>query len=151
MGSKGLKAVAVRGKKTPALHNPDRAGELIKEYTRHILNTVKENGFRAHGTPSICEAAESLGDMPIQYWQGDVWPEGAKRLGAPNSTEVLNAKPLFCKFCPIGCHRKIKIVEPKAYAQEGVGPQYETLGTMGSICVLMTPRLLRMPTILRTD
>lgn len=142
MGAKGLKAIAVRGTRRAHPNDQDLVDDLVSKYQRRILAAVKENGFREHGTPGICETVESLGDMPIKYWEGDVWPEGAKKLGAPNYTEVLNAKPLPCKYCPIGCHRKIKITEPADYAQEGVGPQYETLGMMGTNLLIDDPKTI---------
>jgi len=140
MGAKNLKAVAVRGTQRVEVHQPDNAGELIKKYRQHILKTVKENGFMAHGTPGLCVTAEGLGDMPIKYWEGDVFPDGAKKLGAPNYTEVLKAKPLPCKYCPIGCHRSITITEPQEYAQVGIGPEYETVGMMGTNCLIDDPK-----------
>jgi aldehyde:ferredoxin oxidoreductase len=140
MGSKGLKAVAVRGTQTAEMSDPDKARELMGHYQKQILATVKENEFRAHGTTALCESAEALGDMPIKYWEQDVWCEGAKKLGAPNYTKVLKAKPYPCKFCPVGCHRKIKITEPAEYAQEGIGPQYETLGMMGTNLLIDDPK-----------
>jgi len=140
MGSKGLKAIAVRGTQKPEMNEPDKVKELIKHYQRQISDEVKENGFREHGTPGLCETAEGLGDMPIKYWEGDVWPEGAKKLGAPNFTEALNAKPYPCKFCPVGCHRNIKITDPVKYALEGIGPEYETLGMMGTNLLIDDPK-----------
>lgn len=140
MGSKRLKAVAVRGTQTAEMSDPDKAKELIGQYQKQILATVKENEFRVHGTTALCESAEALGDMPIKYWEQAVWPEGAKKLGAPNYTKVLNAKPYSCKFCPVGCHRKIKITEPAEYAQEGIGPEYETLGMMGTNLLIDDPK-----------
>ncbi|RLB24403.1 MAG: aldehyde ferredoxin oxidoreductase [Deltaproteobacteria bacterium] len=142
MGSKGLKAIAVRGTQKAKLHDPNKTGSLIRQYQQRILKEVNENGFREHGTPGLCETAESLGDMPIKYWQGDVWPEGAKRLGAPNSTRVLNATPYPCKFCPIGCHRKITVKDPPGYAVEGVGPEYETYGMMGTNLLIDDPKVV---------
>jgi aldehyde:ferredoxin oxidoreductase len=142
MGSKNLKAIAVRGTQKVALSQAEKADELIKKYRQEILETVKANGFREHGTPGLCETAEGLGDMPIKYWAGDVWPEGAKKLGAPHYTEVLNAKPLPCKYCPVGCHRAISITEPLEYAQKGIGPEYETLGMMGTNLLIDDPKAI---------
>jgi len=51
MGSKNLKAVAVRGTKKAALHDPDGAKALMQKLSRDILEEVKKNGFREHGTP----------------------------------------------------------------------------------------------------
>ena len=140
MGSKGLKAVAVRGTQTAPVYDAAVLRELIKNHRKHISETVKANGFREHGTPGLCETAESLGDMPIKYWAGDVWPEGARKLGAPNSTQVLKARPWPCKYCPIGCHRRISITEPARYALEGVGPEYETIGLMGTNLLIDDPK-----------
>jgi len=140
MGSKKLKAVAVRGTKKVPVHDPAKVDELTKKFQLEIANAVKENKFRLHGTPGLCETAEGLGDMPIKYWDGDVWPAGAKKLGAPNYTEVLQAKPLPCKYCPVGCHRAITITEPAEYAGEELGPEYETLGLMGTNLLIDDPK-----------
>ena len=140
MGSKNLKAVAVGGTKQAPLNDPELASSLIKQFQREIGKVVRENGFRQHGTPGLCEDAEALGDMPIKYWDGDVWPEGARKLGGESYTDSLNAKPYPCKYCPIGCHRKITIEEPKEYAMEGIGPEYETLGMMGTNLLIDDPK-----------
>ncbi len=136
--------MAVRGTKQVEVADPAKAKELIQRFQHEIAEETKENGFRQDGTPGLCEAAEALGDMPIKNWDGDVWPEGAKNLGAPNYTQVLNAKPLPCKYCPIGCHRKISITEPAEYAMESIGPEYETLGMMGTNLLIDDPRAVAM-------
>ena len=140
MGSKNLKAVAVAGTHEVEVHDPELTAALIKQFQQEIGQTVRDNGFRKHGTPGLCEDAEAIGDMPIKYWDGDTWPEGAKRLGGESYTEALHAKPLPCKYCPIGCHRKIAIDEPKEYAMEGIGPEYETLGMMGTNLLIDDPK-----------
>ena len=140
MGAKKVKAVAVRGTKKVEVHDPEAVRGLIQKYQKQINQTTVENEFRLHGTPGLCETAEGLGDMPIKYWEQDVWPEGAKKLGGTNYTEGLNARPLPCKYCPIGCHRKITITEPEEYKYEGIGPEYETLGLMGTNLLIDDPK-----------
>ena len=54
--------------------------------------------------------------------------------------KVLKAKPYPCKFCPIGCHRRISITEPAEYALKGVGPEYETYGMMGTNLLIYDPK-----------
>jgi aldehyde:ferredoxin oxidoreductase len=132
MGSKRLKAVAVRGSKTVLVADESRLKAIARGKFVEIFNAAKANGLREHGTPNLCVTAEGFGDMPIKYWSGDVWPEGAKKIGAPNYTEVLNAKPLPCVNCPAGCHRDISVVGPDGKTLEGPGPEYETLGMLGS-------------------
>jgi len=140
MGAKNLKAIAVGGTQHAELHDPELTATLIKQFQHEIAQVVRENGFREHGTPGLCEDAEAIGDMPIKYWDGDVWPEGAKKLGGESYTNALRAKPYSCKYCPIGCHRQITIEEPKEYAMEGIGPEYETLGMMGTNLLIDDPK-----------
>ncbi|NIS52922.1 MAG: aldehyde ferredoxin oxidoreductase, partial [Phycisphaerae bacterium] len=54
----------------------------------------------------------------------------------------MNAKPLPCKYCPVGCHRKITITEPEEYRYEGIGPEYETLGLMGTNLLIDDPKVV---------
>ncbi len=132
MGSKRLKAIAVKGSQTVPVHDQARLKAVARQRFVEIFNAAKSNGLRDHGTPNLCMTAEALGDMPVKYWSGDVWPEGAKKIGAPNYTEVLKAKPLPCVNCPAGCHRNIQTVGPDGEPLSGPGPEYETLGMLGS-------------------
>lgn len=135
MGSKNLKAIVVRGTQSTPVHDPERLSELNKEVGKKIFDGTKD-WLRAHGTPFVEVGCEELGDTPIKYWSGDVWTEGAKKLGAPTYTNVLNAKPWPCKFCVVGCHRHVQIEAPSEYATEGAGPEYETLGMLGNCCLM---------------
>ncbi len=144
MGSKNLKAIAVQGTQTCEVYDPDVTKSLIKKFQTEIAKTVRDNEFRLHGTPGLCESAEEIGDMPIKYWDGDVWPEGAKKLGGENYTNSLQAKPLPCRNCPVGCHRKITIEQPAKYALDTIGPEYETLGMMGTNLMIDDPKAVAM-------
>lgn len=143
MGSKGLKAIAVKGSRSVDVYDSASLKEASKKRFSEILKAVRENGFREHGTPNLCITAEAFGDMPIKYWTGDVWPEGAARIGAPNYTKVLNAKPLPCANCPLGCHRNIEVKEGP-YATGGPGPEYETLGMLGSNLLIDDPEAIAL-------
>ena len=142
MGSKRLKAIALHGRMRGALHDMPGVRQLTGKFQREIYQAVLKNQFRRFGTPGLCETAEGLGDMPIRYWTGDVWPEGAKKLGGESYTNALNAKPWPCKYCPVGCHRRITIKEPREYAQQGVGPEYETIGMMGTNLLIDDPKVV---------
>lgn len=132
MGSKNLKAVAVLGNKTVPVHDREKALEISKRINKKIHEAVKSNGFRDHGTTALPIYAESIGDMPIKNWSGDVWTQGAEKISAPHYTEVLNVKPMGCRNCVLGCHRNLG--KSGEYALYSPGPQYETLGMFGSNC-----------------
>jgi aldehyde:ferredoxin oxidoreductase len=142
MGSKNLKAIAVQGTKRYPVHDLESVRRLATECRTQIHKSGQENGFTESGTPGMCIPVEALGDMPIKNWTGDAWPEGAARIGAPNYNEVLKVKSFPCKYCPLGCHRHVTVEEPPEYAHEGVGPEYETLGMLGSNCLIDDPKAI---------
>ncbi len=131
IGSKNLKAVAAYGTKTPPLADPEEVSRLSRELMKKLSELGKD--LRENGTPSGLLIYHKYGDMPIKYWLGEVWEEGANRLGQPSYNEVLMSKPLPCLRCPVGCHRYVKVEEPERYACEGPSPEYETLAMIGAV------------------
>lgn len=133
MGSKNLKAITAWGTKECEIAKPEEAKEFAKEVFME-LHAATDGG---EGTPSVMTSMEEIGDSPIRYWRGDVWHKGAATIGTPRYTKFLNVKPLPCQNCPIGCHRHIDIeLSDGSGRLTGNGPEYETLGMMGSgLCV----------------
>ncbi len=132
MGSKNLKAIAAWGTQQCEIADLEGAKEFAKEVFRNLHEATKD----VEGTPSVMVGMEEIGDSPIRYWRGDVWHKGAEMIGTPRYTKFLNVKPLPCLNCPIGCHRHIDIELSDGGRLVGNGPEYETLGTMGSgLCI----------------
>jgi len=132
MGSKNLKAIAVWGTKQVPVADLEGAQNLAKDLMGRLHETAKGGG----GTPDVMVPLEELGDVPIKYWRGDVWHHGAKMIGTPRYTELLNVKPLPCQNCPVGCHRHIHLKLKDGSILDGNGPEYETLGMLGSSLLL---------------
>lgn len=133
MGSKNLKAIVVKGSREVEMADPDKVKELTKELSKSL---AKDNEpLRKHGTVGIVSQCDAVGDLPVKYWQGDKWPEGAEKIGAPRFTELLNARPWPCRSCPIGCHRHVEF-DYKGGKFAGAGAEYETAGMLGSCCLL---------------
>lgn len=136
MGSKNLKAIAVNGSRKIDAADPERLAELTRDLAKRLHTAAKET-FWAHGTSSILVSLEAEGDMPIKYWAGDVWAEGAAKIGAPRYTEFLNAKAWPCRFCTVGCHRRIRLLDEEGnLIMDGAGAEYESLGLLGSCCLV---------------
>ena len=128
MGSKNLKAIAVWGDKQVPVFDEENGKKLAVKLMKALHETAKGGG----GTPDVMVPLEQLGDSPIKYWRGDAWHKGAEMIGTPRYTEFLNVTPLPCQNCPVGCHRHIKKELPDGTVLEGNGPEYETLGMLGS-------------------
>ncbi|MBS7650295.1 MAG: aldehyde ferredoxin oxidoreductase family protein [Candidatus Bathyarchaeia archaeon] len=133
MGSKNLKAVAVKGSKEVEYADPDRLAELNKE----INKKVYESGvnMRTHGTAFAAVPFNERGNLPIKNWRLGSWDEGVKLIGAPRYTEYLQAKPWPCLYCTLGCHRKITY-RWKGETITSVGPEYETFAMLGFNCMV---------------
>jgi len=134
LGSKGLKAIAVKGTKNISLSEETKIKELNRKWFKSIAKMAKDT-YKAHGTANDIVFCENAGDLPIKYWSQSAWPEGAKKIGAPNYTEVLKSKSWPCLHCSVGCHRYIEF-EYGGKNIEGAGPEYESLGMLGSNCLV---------------
>ena len=130
MGSKNLKALVIRGTMKPPVADPDK----LKEFYRDILARAKDAPFTAdnaqHGQASAVVPREENGLLPMKNFAMDSWPEGAAKIGVPYFTEELQIKRWPCPSCIMGCHRRI--MNPKYHPAETGGPEYETLGMIGS-------------------
>ncbi len=137
MGSKNLKAVAVFGDEKPEIANPEELKRFSRDLAIKLARTAAD--CTEHGTPEFLTRSYDFGNVPIKNWtQGGDWITGACKLGTPRYTETVLVKkpavhePYFCPDCPIRCHRYVKVEKPEKYACEGAGPEYESLGLLGS-------------------
>ncbi|NVM03049.1 MAG: aldehyde ferredoxin oxidoreductase family protein [Candidatus Helarchaeota archaeon] len=129
MGSKKLKAIAVKGSKKPEI-----ADEKFNELALEFRKNISERGgiLRKYGTPLAIRNLSKYGDIPIKNWQLGDW-EGLEKINEIANLSILR-KPIACYGCPVGCGRDIEIKEG-VYKVEGAGPEYETLAAFGSSCL----------------
>ncbi|MBN2395384.1 MAG: aldehyde ferredoxin oxidoreductase, partial [Candidatus Atribacteria bacterium] len=113
MGSKKLKAIAVLGTNHVPLYDPEtvnrRSLELMREFSKRCTEK------RSSGTTAAPINYEKIGNLPLKYWVGETWGK-AEQISGSHYNEILHTKPSFCANCPYGCHRHVKLEEPKEYA-----------------------------------
>ena len=129
MGSKNMKAVAIRGTLEPPIADPDKLKSLWNEILKKVMEAPFTKLNREHGQAAAVVPREENGLLPMKNWAQDRWPEGAKKIGTPRFTEYLQIQPWPCSFCVMGCHRRITNPE---YESKTAGPEYETLAMLGS-------------------
>ena len=133
MGSKNLKAVAVRGTQVVEIDNPKEMDRVCKEMQKTVGNVMKAGGaMRVYGTSYVPPITNEIGILPTRNFQTGRF-EGVVGLTGDvlNEKYLIRAKP--CYRCPIACGRETKVDDPK-YAGEGEGPEYETIAAFGSAC-----------------
>jgi aldehyde:ferredoxin oxidoreductase len=134
MGSKKLKAVAVRGRLTVPLADAGKTRELRAYYLPRLGGHIET--VRKFGTSFVTVRSAESGDSPVKNWGGivtrdfpDARPLGEDRLDARK------LKNIGCYRCPVGCEAVLKAGTGEySYASGSFRPEYETLAMFGSNC-----------------
>ncbi|GAB4352770.1 MAG: aldehyde ferredoxin oxidoreductase family protein [Candidatus Abyssubacteria bacterium] len=136
LGSKKLKAIAVRGTQRVSVADPDKFSALRREYTRTIKDSIGALTMSV-GTAGVLATSASIGDFPVKNWQLASL-EGAERLGPGNDLDKILVKPWACYSCPIGCGRTVRVDKEVAGVEpfESHAPEYETMGTFGGALLI---------------
>ena len=133
MGSKNLKAIAVRGSAKVPLADP----EGLKAVARDIIVGLDEDlaalTFKLAGTAGAVDTLLMYGDMPIRYYQQGEWEEASNLSGVLIVDQYLN-KSYGCYRCPIACGRETRA--PRYGLDRIDGPEYETLGALGTMVMV---------------
>jgi aldehyde:ferredoxin oxidoreductase len=134
MGSKNLKAVAVRGREDVPLHDPTGFKEINGRILRKFNESYKASPppLRLHGTAVTVMATQNYGVFPTRNFQTGSF-EGWEAIHGETLTKRFLVKHRACYACPISCGRVTKVDEPP-YQGEGEGPEYETVYALGSDC-----------------
>jgi aldehyde:ferredoxin oxidoreductase len=130
MGSKNLKAIVVRGAKTPEVADREGLKAALKEDTPQIVKYTK--AFSEFGTSGGVEVVEHHGDLPIKNWLLGSWEEQAKKVSGHTMQPKWLEKHYHCPGCPIGCGKIYKVPERGLH---GHGPEYETIAGFGPLCL----------------
>ena len=134
MGSKYLKAIAVRGKQRVEVKYPERLKQKIKELAPEIVD--KTRMFGKYGTSGGVQGHEEMLNFPLKNWAGERWPEGVEKINGIVMEETILKKQYRCKTCIIGCGRDVEITAGPYQGVNGAGPEYETIGTLGGLCMI---------------
>ncbi|MFC1942003.1 aldehyde ferredoxin oxidoreductase family protein [Chloroflexota bacterium] len=136
MGSKKLKAVAVRGNMKIPLGDETAANELRKKYLAEIGGPMADL-FKNYGTPGLTTMSAHNGDSPVKNWGGVGivdFPD-AEPLSGDHVIEQ-QSKKYACYRCPFGCGGIMKEGTGEYKYKAGAHkPEYETLSMFGSNCL----------------
>ncbi len=134
MGSKNLKAIAVRGTQAVRIADPP----LFREKRKAMLEAMKNSPmlyphFSKAGTPMTLDVTTGLGILAIRNWTETGQKDMVPALGT-DAQDAMIVDRAFCANCPVGC-AQVKLVREGPYAGFlSEGPEFETTYSLGSHC-----------------
>jgi aldehyde:ferredoxin oxidoreductase len=133
MGSKNLKAVAVRGKQRPAV--ADRAGvQAVARWGAEHFGDSDIYGMGMLGTAEVLRYQNQAGGLPTRNWSSGVF-EGWEAIDGQAMYDTILKGRDTCFACVVRCKRVVEVTEgPYKVDPRYGGPEYETLATFGSYC-----------------
>jgi aldehyde:ferredoxin oxidoreductase len=134
MGSKNLKAVAVRGHKAPRVADPERLREMVKWMRENLAASprFKELGELGTGGASL-EMSMLEGNLPVRNFRDGLF-EGIDNIAGRIMKETMWDGTDGCFACPVRCKKRVKFDEPYPVDPDYGGPEYETVAALGSDC-----------------
>lgn len=133
MGSKNLKAVAVRGTGGVQVADPQgfRAASM-EAYGLLKQNPVSAEGLPALGTPVLVNVINQLGALPTRNFQLDTF-SGAEAISGETLASTYLKRNKACMGCIIGCGR-VTGLKGARFQGMGEGPEYESIWALGAAC-----------------
>jgi len=133
MGSKKLKAIAVRGTKPLPGADPEKIREIAREMARDVQSGKKAAGMHDYGTGRGLAGMVLTGNLPIRNFQDGEFA-GATKLSAENYMEEIGTGMEGCYACAVRCKKVVRVDAPYKVDPAYGGPEYESAGALGSCC-----------------
>jgi aldehyde:ferredoxin oxidoreductase len=132
LGSKNLKAVAVRGAKRMESAEPEKVKEIAQWLQDRIKIHPPNVGLTNFGTPGLVKGLNATGILPTRNFREGVF-EGADKLNADAYASILHSSGT-CWGCTVRCKRRVALEDEKyPLNPKWGGPEYETIAAFGSM------------------
>ena len=135
MGSKNLKAIAVRGTSRQLdIADPAAFKELAKYGVANVRVNADVAGLQDHGTASVLEPQHGSGTLPTFNYNASQFDQFEAISGETMTATILVARET-CYSCAVKCKRAVETEwQERPVERRHGGPEYETLATFGSYC-----------------
>ena len=132
MGSKNLKAIAVRAGGDTAVFDPDGVAAMAESLRQRSLSSLTDK-YRKIGNVANLAVFNRLGVLPAHNFQQSTF-DHAEALSGETLSETNFARRHGCASCSIRCERLFKSLNGEAQRLE-----YETLFALGPLCGIKDP------------
>ena len=130
-GSKNLRAVVVRSDKSVSFANPDGLKKLARLGAERLEGADFPSTLKKYGTPGVVGFQAKSGNLATRNYSASFHADYEKLDGATYKTQI-GAGGTTCYGCVVGCRKKVKAEMPYQVTDRLGGPEFETLGLLGS-------------------
>ncbi len=129
LGSKNIKAIAIKGTKSLSISNFDKLTETFKKANQYLKNHPIADVYAKFGTFGLLEGVNERGILPVNNFQEAIFDQ-IKELGMDKFDEKYpNTKSQTCLYCPVSCEGVLN-----KNGTVKIRPQYESLVMLGPNC-----------------
>jgi aldehyde:ferredoxin oxidoreductase len=132
MGSKNLKAIAVRGKGSVHVYDKKQYERALQLAFRAVRMSSQINMLHKEGTANILEVINVMGALPTRNFQLGQF-EMSDEISGYAFRQNTWKNEYACFGCPIGCGKWTIPLEDGKVIE---GPEYETIFSLGSNCAI---------------
>jgi len=134
MGSKKLKAIAVKGTGSITVAEEGDLRESVREILERIkTDPLTSKNYPVYGTAAVVNSTNIQGVFPTRYWHKS-FLEGYENVNAEALRSKILVKNWACYGCPISCGKYCEVKEGPYAGTKGVGPEFETIYSFGGLC-----------------
>lgn len=138
-GSKNLRAVVVRSKAKAEFADDDGLKKLAKLAADRLADSGFPQTLREHGTPGVVRFQTEAGNLSTHNYSRS-WHKDYKKLDGSTYDGAIGAGSTTCYGCVVGCRKKVKVTGSYEVTDRLGGPEFETLGLLGSNLDIFDPK-----------
>jgi aldehyde:ferredoxin oxidoreductase len=131
MGAKNLVAVVARGKRRYAFADEDGVKALARKGAETFRDSPGWQEFGANGTPVLVGPNRAIDNLPTRNFSEGVFA-GADNLLTEVYHDTIYTRRDSCANCVMRCKQQVAADEPWEIDEAYGGPEFETIGVMGS-------------------
>ena len=131
MGSKNLKAIAVRGTRDITVAKPDEFMDMVKEFHERMKGPAAQK-YRTLGTVENIDLTNELYCMPTRNYSASHFDK-IENINAEELNERYIAKIIACNSCAMRCEHEA-VVKEGPYKGSLARMEYDNLWALGPNC-----------------
>ena len=132
MGSKNLKAIALRGTGTLAIADEEKLKTARADMAKQMRDSEQlYPAFAKMGTPMVVDHTSHIGIFPLNNYSATGEYDISEKIGMAVQGPLTIGKEA-CYNCPVGC-TQLKLAKSGDYAGALGEPEFETLYSLGGV------------------